>query len=192
MMIHIGAHVEATDGRVGDVSSVVVEPRARKLTHLLVRGHGLRGVERLLPIEDVVDAAQERVGLKVTQAEFESLTPTTAAVSYTPHGVDGLYLDASSAVSTVRVDHGLIPEDDVTVRGGERVEATDGGIGKVDGVVIDAETHVVTHLVMREGHLWHTRTVRIPLEHIDHVERDAIYLKLRKEQVDPIAQAADA
>jgi sporulation protein YlmC with PRC-barrel domain len=190
MLIHIGTHVEATDGRVGEVRNVVVDTQKRRLTHLEVHPGGMLGVDRLLPIEEVAEASAERVALRIDKATFESFPPTKRAEHYNPPGAGEPYMDEFRTTSLPVVDRGVVSENEITVRGGERVEAKDGRIGKVDGVMIDGESQVITHLVMREGHLWHTRTVTIPLEHIDHAERDAIYLNLTKDEVEPLA--ADA
>jgi hypothetical protein len=56
MDIHLGAQVEGTDGRVGELTRVVVDSRNEILTHLVVHGQGVLGVERLVPVDDVVDA----------------------------------------------------------------------------------------------------------------------------------------
>ena len=189
MDIHIGAHVEATDGRVGEVTRVVVEAQDQVLTHIVV-GARVLGVERQVPIEEVADATPERVALLVSRADFENLPPFERTVAYTPPSAGDIYLD--QVRRTVEVDQVDIAEDEIAVRGGERVEATDGAIGRVDGVVVDPASRAVTHIVLREGHLWHTRTVTIPVGHIDRVERGVIYLTLSKAQVEPLSKAPNA
>jgi len=39
--------------------------------------------------------------------------------------------------------------------------------------------------------LWQTRTVTIPLDHIDRVEHNVIYLSFSKQQIEPMASATD-
>jgi hypothetical protein len=43
------------------------------------------------------------------------------------------------------------------------VHATDGDIGRVQGLVIDPPSHGVTHVLLQEGHLWGRREVAIPV-----------------------------
>jgi hypothetical protein len=52
------------------------------------------------------------------------------------------------------------PLNEVEVRRGEHVHATDGDIGRVQGLVIDPSDHHVTHVLLQEGHLWGRRTCR--------------------------------
>ncbi len=191
MDIHLRAQVEATDGRAGKLTRVVVDSRNHTLTHLVVRGQGVLGVERLVPIDDVVDTTADSVALRASRADFESLPPLDRTIEYTPPGIGDTYADQIRSDEEIKVDRELIPEDEVAVRGGERVEATDGSIGQVDGVVVDPTTRAITHILLREGHLWHTRTVTIPLDHIDRVEHNVIYLSFSKQQIEPMASATD-
>jgi sporulation protein YlmC with PRC-barrel domain len=72
------------------------------------------------------------------------------------------------------------------VRRGARVEATDGHVGRVDEFLIDPESEHITHLVMREGHLWGQRDVTIPISKVDRMEEDTVYLKLDKGSVEAL------
>ncbi|MBV9559625.1 MAG: PRC-barrel domain-containing protein, partial [Bradyrhizobium sp.] len=80
MNIRIGAHVEATDGRVGDVSRIVVAARGRRLTELVVRDGRVFGTERLVPMEDVTNASSDKVSLRVSHAQFNLLPPYSRTV----------------------------------------------------------------------------------------------------------------
>src|SRR5579859_5987020 len=96
MDIHLGAQVEATDGRAGELTRVVVDSRNQMLTHLVVRGQGVLGVERLVPNDDVVDATAQSVALRVSRADVESMPPLKRTVEYTPPGIGDTYVDQVS------------------------------------------------------------------------------------------------
>jgi sporulation protein YlmC with PRC-barrel domain len=72
--------------------------------------------------------------------------------------------------------------DEVEVRRGEHVHATDGHIGRVQGLVIDANNHHVTHVLLQEGHLWGRKEVAIPIRAVIGVD-DGIQLNITKQQV---------
>src|SRR5215470_14298890 len=84
MNFRIGAHVEARDGRVGEVSRIVVEARQRRLTHIVVRDSRFFGTERLVPTEDVAGATSESISLSLSHAQFNLLSPFSRTVDYTP------------------------------------------------------------------------------------------------------------
>jgi hypothetical protein len=47
------------------------------------------------------------------------------------------------------------------VRRGDKVHATDGAIGHVQGLVVDPADHSVTHVLLEEGHFWGKKRVAI-------------------------------
>jgi hypothetical protein len=59
-------------------------------------------------------------------------------------------------------------------------------VGRVDEFLIDPENDHITHLVMREGHLWGQKDVTIPISEIDRIEGDSVYLKLSKDEVEAL------
>ena len=75
-----------------------------------------------------------------------------------------------------------VPVGEVEVRRGEHVHATDGTIGRVQGLVIDPSDHHVTHVLLDEGHLWGKKRVAIPIGAVTGVG-DGVRLKLTKDEV---------
>src|SRR3954447_15340529 len=68
----IGVDVSCSDGICGEVLRVVVDPVARRVTHLVVEPKHRQGLGRLVPL-DLVDATSEHLLLRCTLAEFEQL-----------------------------------------------------------------------------------------------------------------------
>jgi sporulation protein YlmC with PRC-barrel domain len=94
-------------------------------------------------------------------------------------GMDpGMALEGGS--QTVTYD--AVPAGEVAVRRGDHVHATDGDIGRVQGLVIDPRSHHVTHVLLQEGHLWGRKEVAIPIGAVAGTD-DGIRLKITKEQV---------
>jgi sporulation protein YlmC with PRC-barrel domain len=85
---------------------------------------------------------------------------------------------------TLRHEH--VPQGEVAIHRGARVEATDGHVGRVDEFLVDPVNERITHLVLREGHLWGKRDVTIPISQIDRIEQDVVYLKLDKHSVEQL------
>jgi sporulation protein YlmC with PRC-barrel domain len=79
-----------------------------------------------------------------------------------------------------------VPPGELTVRRGTRVEATDGYVGKVDEFVVNPENGHITHLVMREGHLWGKKDVIIPLSAMGDTHGDTVFLKIDKQQIESL------
>ena len=75
-----------------------------------------------------------------------------------------------------------LPEGEIGIRKGQQVHATDGGIGRVQGLVIDRATHHVTHVLLHEGHLWGKKEVAIPIGAVKGIA-EGIQLTLTKHEV---------
>ena len=198
----IGSEVSCTDGDAGELTRVVFDPVADVLTHLVVEPKGRLGLARLVPI-DLVNAAAsgEQLRLSITVTEFAHLDPaeetqfvpgTQGYEAYGPqqvltwpystagggHGVPQRLLDGVS--ETVTYD--TVPVGEVEVRRGDHVEATDGAIGHVEGLVIDPASRHVTHVLLQEGHLWGRKEVAIPISAVTSTD-DGIWLSLTKHEV---------
>jgi sporulation protein YlmC with PRC-barrel domain len=199
MPFTIGAAAVCTDGACGTVTRVVVDPVARAITHLVVQPKHRFDAGRLVPV-DLVDAKAGELQLGCTLAEFEMLD-LAEETQFMP-GISGdaaygqdqvlswAYYDLATgpgmpsgmAGAPQPVTYDSVPLGEVEVRRGEHVHATDGEIGRVQGLVIDRRSHHVTHVLLQEGHLWGRKDVAIPIGAVTGVE-DGIRLNLTKHQV---------
>ena len=69
------------------------------------------------------------------------------------------------------------------MRRDKRVYATDGEIGRVEGLVIDPGNHHVSHVLLQQGHLFGRRQVAIPIGAVTGVV-DSVQLNITKQQVE--------
>jgi len=72
---------------------------------------------------------------------------------------------------------------EVVIRRGAQVRATDGKVGKVDEFLINPGNGLISHLVMREEHLWGAKDVTIPVSEIEKIDDEMVYLKLDKQTI---------
>jgi sporulation protein YlmC with PRC-barrel domain len=195
----IGADVSCSDGACGKVSRVVVDPVARTVTHLVVEPGHWHGLDRLVPL-GLADATAGEIRLRCTLADFAKLDPaeetqflpgTPGYPGYDPEQVlsmpyysMGMGGGGNYVPQTVTYD--TVPLDEVEVCRGDHVHATDGHIGKVQGLVIDPNSHRVTHVLLQEGHLWGRKEVAIPIGAVTGVD-DGIRLNITKQQVQDLA-----
>ncbi len=76
-----------------------------------------------------------------------------------------------------------MPPGELAVYRGMDVSTAEGKVGQVDELVVDPDSGEITHLLMREGHLWGKKDVAVPVSAIDTVEADEVYLNIDKEAV---------
>jgi sporulation protein YlmC with PRC-barrel domain len=192
----IGTDVRGTDGLLGEVRSVVVDPAARTVTHLVVEPKGRAGLARLVPL-DMVDLTHDEVELRCTEAEFKDLAPAEETLAEFVPGYDAPvqllapgWQDAGGLVaegSTIpRIPEketiSIVPPGEAEERRGDHVHATDGEIGQLRGLRIDPRGGQVTHVLVKEGHLGTRKNVAIPYEMVTGFD-DGIQLAVTKEQV---------
>jgi hypothetical protein len=84
----------------------------------------------------------------------------------------------------VEKDEKQVPPGERVVRRGTRVEATDGYVGHIDEFVINLANGYITHLVVREGHLWGKKDIIVPLAAMGDTRDKTVYLMLTKHQVE--------
>ena len=193
----IGAEVSCTDGSCGRLARVVLDPVAELVTHLIVEPSREHEPAKLVPLE-LVDSAPDEIRLRCTSAEFDSLDPAAegqfiASVADTPdyRQTDVVtwphfgYRGSKGYLETADT----IPPGEVEVQRGEHVDATDGHIGQVEGLVIDPDSRHVTHVLLQEGQLWGRRPVAIPIGNVTRVA-ERIQVDLTKQQVQDLPPVA--
>ncbi len=194
MDMPVKAQVQCTDGVCGRSTRVVLNPANETVTHLVVRVSGLLGVEHLVPIDLVAEATQDSIRLRCSKQELAELEPFVYAeyvsgehsyLSYPPAAYV-MWPYAVPMVEPLPVEHEHIPPGELAVKRGTRVSANDGPVGKVDEFVVDPRTEHITHLVLREGHIWGQKDVTIPVSQIERIARDTVFLKLNKEDVEQL------
>jgi hypothetical protein len=188
----LGAEASCSDGSCGQVIRTILNPAARTVTHLVIepRHHPEDG--RLVPVE-LVEAGAGEIRLRCSLAEFETLEPAEeieivegidyggsvapeVVMGYGEFGGMGLGYDPS----TVASDN--VPEGESEVVRHEHIHAADGEIGRLKGFAVDPADHRVTHVLVREGHLWGRQEVAIPVSAVTSLD-DGIWLNLTKKQV---------
>jgi sporulation protein YlmC with PRC-barrel domain len=211
----IGVDASCTDGVCGEVSRVVIDPVAQAVTHLVVQPKHRRELDRLVPLDLVdtttgevrlrctmaefekLDAAEETRFLPGSYGYGGYGQGQAYCQPYFGLGGMGMGMGGSMAGGMVfggglgmtnrgqAVTYDTVPLGEVAVRRGESVRATDGEIGRVQGLVIDPSSHHVTHVLLEEGHLWGKKEVAIPIRSVTGVE-DGVQLNITKHDVEDL------
>jgi PRC-barrel domain len=198
MEIPLNAPVECTDGICGRSEYVLVNPVVEKVTHLVVREDS-SNTEYIVPVEVVSETTANMIQMHCSKAELEKMDPfvTTqfieeklANINFGYSGIGGsqFFMPYITPDVTVQmpVEHFEIPAGELAIHRGTRVEATDGHVGHVDEFVVNPGNGHITHLVMREGHLWGKKDVMIPLSAMGDTREDIVFLKLDKSQIEAL------
>jgi len=180
MDIPVDADVKCVDGLCGRSAGVIIGQR-NQVTHIIIKPS--YGLERLAPVDKVAETSPAVIHLRCTVDEVEQMD------NFIEQEYVMIWPDAFMwvpAPQMIPVPHRLIPKGELAIERGSNVEAADGHAGKVDELIVDPADEHITHLVLREGHLWGQKDVTIPVSGIDRIEDDTIYLKLDKHTIESL------
>ena len=201
MNIPMNVDVYCSDGLCGRSDQVIVDPAKKQVTHLVVKQKDTPHTEYMAPIDQVMDSTPDMIKLRCTIAELATMDPfihidiiqnDAKSMGYP---TKDFALGGNMAMGyatfpydpgerfTVTVKSEAVPDGEVSLTRGVHVNASDGHIGRLDGFLMDPIHGQITHLVLREGHLWGQKDVMISVAQIDHIEEDGIYLKLDKQSI---------
>ena len=202
MQIPLNAQVECTDGVYGRSAFVLIDPVVDQVTHLVVKEDLSPKTEYIVPVDFVTETIADTIRLRCSKAELEKMDPFIktkfieekmpemfSRYGYGGYGMGSLFYMPYAAPNITAYETEeiqQIPPGELTVHRGTHVEATDGYVGKVDEFVVHPETGHITHLVMREGHLWGKKDVIIPLSALKpmgETYEDTVFLNLDKQQI---------
>lgn len=192
--LRVGAAIAGTDGALGKVDAIVIDPTTTTVTHLVV-AHEALGRRVLVPREAVVSSTPDTITVDLSQEGFRACelfdepafnvpdAGYTGDLGYEP-GAYFLEPFASPLDGFNNPDLERIPKGEVTIRRGDEVYTKDGTrVGHVDEFLVDPADGHVTHIVLREGHvLRHDDDVVTPVAGAT-IEEGRVILGLRIDEL---------
>jgi sporulation protein YlmC with PRC-barrel domain len=189
MDIPIDVEVFCTDGKCGRSTGVVLKPNTEEVTHLIIKEKEAPHEKVMIPVQAVTATTPDSINLSYTLGKMAQMQPfieTEYVKLNIPRYAGGLYSMAGDFYpesEVFPVDRKTTPAGELALLRGAQVEATDGHVGRVDELLVDPEDDRITHLVLREGHLWGKKDVTIPVSEIDSIEEDIVHLKIDKRTI---------
>jgi uncharacterized protein YrrD len=212
MQFQAGATVvTAEDDHVGKIDRVVMDPRTKTVTHLVIRRGWLFKTEKVLPVDCVARTADDRVVLRADASDLDKLPDfeekqyimldeqemerQAEAVAGPPVPVASaapalLWYPAVAASSgkphyTTTIEQN-IPEDAVALKEGAKVLSADGQhVGDIKQVFVTSDTKRATHFLIAHGTLLKTQRM-IPVHWAEMVTEDQVHLAVRAKLVESL------
>jgi hypothetical protein len=192
MDIPLNAKVSCSDGPSGHSVYLVLMPTSNKITHVVVDDGSFPETQYLVPIDRILKSAPESIQLNCTLDELSKM-PVFNQVEFIRSGLNG----TSGSFSTywpyatlgpdfIATDNKPLPVNELAIRRGAGVEATDGHVGHVGEFLIDPINNTISHIILCEGHLWGEKDVTIPLSQINCIEENTVWLKLNKRSIEAL------
>ncbi len=194
----IGAHVDASDGRCGDLARLIFNPTTNVLTHLIVEPGHRDEQARVVPFDLVASASEDVIQLSCTKERYDQLD--SAEDVQMLRDTTGAYGGFSTTSMYFGVGRPLghhpqpmysdsVPLGEIEIRQGDPVHAKDGPIGEVQALVIDPADHHVTHVLLKEGHVWARKQVAIPIGVANRVDYE-VRVDLTKDEIEALPPAS--
>lgn len=205
-MYKIGANVYGTDGPLGRLLKVAIDPHTRRVTDLVVGADKLLNTARVIPVEVVDERDGDEIHLTVSsqnaedypayrEAEFASSASATAdEMGYQSDETVQWALRYGEALAGIkhiqprikkRVPKG-VDSDRPRIGRGTRVRNAYETIGYIDHVLVDEKSGEITHLVVRRG-LLPFRAV-VPMSMVKEVDDDTIYVPATHKQLQSLGK----
>jgi hypothetical protein len=193
----IGAAAACTDGFRGELKGLVVEPRARAVTHLVIEPEHAQGLARLVPL-DHADATAEPIRLGYTEAEFKDLGPAEETlaefvpgyevpVQLLPAGegwrpADGPVADGETIPQIREMETiPLVPDTEVEESRDDDVHATDGHVGQLHGLRVNPDNGEVLSVLVKR-HPWGHAELAVPIGKVSGFEA-GVQLSITRQEV---------
>jgi sporulation protein YlmC with PRC-barrel domain len=194
MDIPIGAEVQCADGPGGCSTCVILNPVTRRVTHLVVKEADFPHAERLVPVGLVLESTPHQIHLRCNREELAQLERYTevefvqAEVPYEDYDWEEyrLWPYVLPEDEMMPVEFERVPPGEMAIHRGAHVRAKDGHLGRVDEFLVSVPDGHITHLVLREGHLWGQKDVTIPVSEIERIEENTVHLKLDNASVEAL------
>ncbi|CAG0937530.1 hypothetical protein TFLX_06466 [Thermoflexales bacterium] len=208
MQFNRGANVVTSDGKgAGHVDRVVLDPKTKEITHLVIRRGLLQKEDRVVPINVVTSKYGGELTLELPSTEFEGLPvfeeeqlipvnenqsgdPSSTALSPAyPGGAAGF---ANTGPQYRRETHLNIPDQTVALKEGARVVDHDNvEVGQVAQVLTGTPPVEVSHFLIAKGLLVKEHRL-IPAEWVESLRDDEVQLTVTADAVEklPIVEPA--
>jgi uncharacterized protein YrrD len=216
MQFKKGAEVFSGEGeKVGTLDRVVIDPRTREVSSLVVGKGILFRTDKVIPITLVDLDIEDRIVLKKTNQDIVEDFPDFETAHYVPlDEPDNPYYEAveasywyppihpgwamSNYVGHPQPEFVLktdqdIPEGTVALEEGAKVISRDGKhVGNVEQVITESQENRVSHFVVSEGFLLKERKL-VPAVWVTNVAEDEIHLSVESSLFErlPEYQSAD-
>ena len=180
MEISMRADLKCANGNGGKVAGALMNEVLHAITHVVISIDGAELIRRLLPLNAVTEGSLDLLTTRLTREQLDTLPPLDEIdIVPTMQSTDmatGTLLEMPLAIEDT-------PQGTLVIDRHMPVEASDGHAGNVDAVLVDPISGAVTHIVLREGHLWAKKDVTIPLSNLTSITRDEVTLNLTKDAV---------
>jgi len=215
MQFKDGASVYTNDGeRVGSIERVVIEPKSKEVTHLIVEKGFLFTEDKVVPMSLVGPATEDKVTLRKGAGDLEKLpnfeesyyvSTETDPAAHPPNqmipGIGSIYwyppvglkrnsgiFDSGTAATYIEETIQNIPPDTVALKEGARVITLDKKhVGDIEEIFTDVAEDKFTHILISQG-LFLKEKKLVPVTWIGNIKEGEVHLLVSSQLVNNLPE----
>jgi hypothetical protein len=205
LKLNLGAPALCRDGGCGRLARVAVDPEAMSVSHLIVESGLLAKRSRVLPITLVESTIGDEIHLSIGASEVyrfpeyrevvqeEPLVDHSLARQPTYWHPDVPYPSSGGPQVLTRREKVRVgvPEEVVVLEKGAAVEGLEGRIGRLEQLLVEPESGIINHVIVRQGLLL-TTLRSVPAFMVESItERLGVYLATTGEELEDLPEYVD-
>jgi uncharacterized protein YrrD len=204
--------------QVGDIDRVVLDPRTKEVTHIVVRKGFLFTEDKVVSVDLIASATEDRVVLREDAGDLQHLPDfevehfvllneaefarTQARPDFPPplyayppfygtaYGTTNAYPASPTRTHVTRMERN-VPEDTVALEEGAQVISADGEhVGDVERVLTGPQADRATHFVISQGLLLKEKKL-VPAIWVDSIYEDKVHLAVGSRLVEELREYHD-
>ncbi len=199
MDVRVNVDVYCADGLCGRSTRVIVDRNTEQVTDVVVKEKRPPNAERIVPVGWIVESSPQAMRVSGTADELAVLDDfverrfaevAVPALEPAPNTYMLQYYAQPMLTETelVSADEERLRPGQVTLEKGSHVEATDGRVGRVDEFIVNPDDGHISHIVLKQGHLFGQKEISIPVSEIDRIDTNVVYLRLSKDAIDKLPE----
>jgi uncharacterized protein YrrD len=195
--------INADGEKIGKIDRVVLDPKTKEVSHLVIKKGLIFKREKVLPVEQIESAMEDRVSLREGAGDPDSLSDfeekhhilSHSRPGYAPQffwyypgpGMrwwgPGAYPGYPPPPYVTRVERNIPGETKPLEEGAEVVSSDDEKVGEVNKIYTEDSENRITHLLISKGLISKEKKL-IPTHWIDKVFETEVRLRVRKDIVE--------
>lgn len=202
-MYKINSDVYCTDGQIGKLIKVAVDPHTHRVTDLIVEKGFLQRKDRVLPLDTVDKIDGDRIYLSISSRELRNYpeyreadftVPTPDVQAQIQHYANealhwatryGAPFEPVVPKTKQHVHYGLDPARPVIGRGTRICNGSE-TIGYIDHLLVDPDSDEITHLVVRRGLLPYR--VIMPIDMVKSMDDTSVFVRASREELEKLGR----
>jgi uncharacterized protein YrrD len=195
----------ANDEQVGHLDRVVIDPKTKEVTHIVVRKGLIFSEDKVVPISLVASVKGNRLALREDAGDLKALPKfkkkhyvpldeeersriNTAGINVPPYYLYPPYsVPSQIPLRPIKIVQN-IPQGTIALKEGAEVISADSEfVGKVDEVLTSAQADRITYFVISQGLLNKKRKL-IPSTWVMYLEEDTVHLEVNSHLLDELPE----